>query len=666
MQVVLRRCPFADMPHCRSRLDVITLVMMIRKRNEISRTEWMSLTYTSMAPMRVRTHAGAALRVRRANGEVFHARDPGDQQSSADLILVRDLAAPERALALAATEHALSLHFQYPDQAAPLLAVRLCRHGAHKVAIRHAASDHHLCAHPFTTENEAPVTLDRPQVGGWELFDIVEMDPADIPPRLVGIVTKLLGLLAAPLDEAVLIGLLDHEPSEFMAAAGAALLSFAPPASRHAVGAAAIGSARPAERLAERLATVWPTDRVSRLLPELAAWSRTRPRRSIINVDDAGTPVQPSDERVPLTSLLAAARAAVTPRKVLAVLSSARNEGIYLLDWIAHHRAIGVEHFFLYSNDNDDASDRMLRSLAEAGIVTYLPQVASGSSAQDRAFRHALSELPDILDYRWTAIIDADEFIVIDPARFRSLPAFLDLQQSRGADAVALNWRMFTPAGQHLFQDQPVTERLLRREPNVNPHVKSIVRTARAVHSTPHAPFWPPHAPGATLDAAGFPHHGTNRPFWDSQFRHHHDPGPVWVNHYFMRSLPEYVWKAARNRGDAAACALHFPTGHGFLDHFLSWFDHSCAVEDRTILHARRDADDQRRHLLAIDGVADAHAESVRIFLAIVTRLFHDILAQADQLPDRNRAAFTSLIERSLADGVVAGACPRVQRSAGA
>ncbi len=53
-------------------------------------------------------------------------------------------------------------------------------------------------------------------------------------------------------------------------------------------------------------------------------------------------------------------------------LTSARNEGSYLLDWIAYHRSIGFDHIFIYTNDNTDGSDDLLDRLAYTGAVTWL------------------------------------------------------------------------------------------------------------------------------------------------------------------------------------------------------------------------------------------------------------------------------------------------------
>ena len=53
------------------------------------------------------------------------------------------------------------------------------------------------------------------------------------------------------------------------------------------------------------------------------------------------------------------------------VLSKQRNEGLYLLDWISWHLAVGANHFYITSNDCTDFSDEMLNTLSnETGLVS--------------------------------------------------------------------------------------------------------------------------------------------------------------------------------------------------------------------------------------------------------------------------------------------------------
>ena len=105
-------------------------------------------------------------------------------------------------------------------------------------------------------------------------------------------------------------------------------------------------------------------------------------------------------------------RAQYIARERCCIVATARNEGVYLLDWIAYHKALGFEQIFLYTNDNTDRSDELLERLSLSGEIVWIDsRSAQGTRPQWKAYNHALRILPDILDYDWALFIDLDEYL---------------------------------------------------------------------------------------------------------------------------------------------------------------------------------------------------------------------------------------------------------------
>ncbi|MDH5530269.1 MAG: glycosyltransferase family 2 protein, partial [Paracoccaceae bacterium] len=57
--------------------------------------------------------------------------------------------------------------------------------------------------------------------------------------------------------------------------------------------------------------------------------------------------------------------------RFLAILT-VRNEGAFLIDWLAHHRASGFTDFLVFSNDCQDGTDLMLDRLSAMGWLTHV------------------------------------------------------------------------------------------------------------------------------------------------------------------------------------------------------------------------------------------------------------------------------------------------------
>ena len=148
--------------------------------------------------------------------------------------------------------------------------------------------------------------------------------------------------------------------------------------------------------------------------------------------------------------------------KALAVLTL-RNEASFLLEWLAHHRAVGFTDFLVLSNDCDDGTDRMLDRLEALGLLTHLrndgPYDKGGIqfTGLKLASKHKLARNAD-----WILALDIDEFVNIHtgdhtlPALFAALPE---------ASAITLTWRLFGNADQVHYQDTPVTRQFHPRRP---------------------------------------------------------------------------------------------------------------------------------------------------------------------------------------------------------
>ena len=150
------------------------------------------------------------------------------------------------------------------------------------------------------------------------------------------------------------------------------------------------------------------------------------------------------------------------PLRAVAVLT-VRNEAAFLLEWLAHHRAVGFTDFLVFSNDCQDGTDAMLDRLEELGWLSHVrndgPHDKGGIqfTAMKRADKHPLVKKAD-----WIIALDIDEFINIHtgdhtiPALLASLP---------DATAITLTWRLFGSMNLARYNDTPVLETFTRAAP---------------------------------------------------------------------------------------------------------------------------------------------------------------------------------------------------------
>lgn len=294
--------------------------------------------------------------------------------------------------------------------------------------------------------------------------------------------------------------------------------------------------------------------------------------------------------------------------RFLAVLT-VRNEGAFLIDWLAHHRACGFTDFLVFSNDCDDGTDAMLDRLAALGWLTHLRNDgphAKGPQweALKRADTHPLRAAAD-----WVLVLDIDEYVNIHVGD-GTLPALLAALPE--ASAIPLTWRLFGNAGVRDFIDRPVTEQFTRAAPAVMgwPWRAALFKTLFRDDGSygrlgVHRPRQPDRARMAAqrwFDGSGRalpPQFHTGRIFSDYGRDNYR---LVQLNHYALGAMESYVLKADRGRANRAAAAFDLSY----------WVERNfCTEEDRTIQRHATASASLRAGLHADPALSALHAAAV-------------------------------------------------------
>lgn len=303
----------------------------------------------------------------------------------------------------------------------------------------------------------------------------------------------------------------------------------------------------------------------------------------------------------------------------LAILT-VKNEGAFLLEWLAHHIACGFTDFLVFSNDCTDGTDLMLDRLAQIGHLTHVrntgPYDAGPQWAALRAAdRHPLKSAAD-----WVMFLDVDEFVNIHVGdhTLDALRAALP-----EASAIPLTWRLFGNAGVVEFADAPVTESFTRAAPAILhwPWRAALFKTLfRNDGSYGKLGVHRPRAPDKARMAAQRWFDGSGRALPESFHtgRIFSDFGRdnyalAQLNHYALGSMESYLVKCDRGRANVEASG--FDMGYWVERNFS-------AVEDRSI--AALPSAELRAHLRADAVLGPLHAAAVAWRKARFAQLMQD------------------------------------------
>lgn len=185
------------------------------------------------------------------------------------------------------------------------------------------------------------------------------------------------------------------------------------------------------------------------------------------------------------------------------LFSCMKNEGPFILEWVAYNLLLGFEKILVYSNDSIDGTTELLDALQGQGVLTHIiqdlqPDQVPQYVAADRAYDH-----PVLKEMDWLIWLDADEFLFCP--KFHNSIKDLAKYTDTFADGLCINWLNFGDSGVQKWSPGLVTERFTFRGPECSSrHVmfKTLFKNSNKVRGFGlHRPFL---RAGFNADGRGF------------------------------------------------------------------------------------------------------------------------------------------------------------------
>lgn len=250
------------------------------------------------------------------------------------------------------------------------------------------------------------------------------------------------------------------------------------------------------------------------------------------------------------------------------VVSTMKNEGPYIIDWVAHYKTLGFDHILVCTNDCTDPTVEILLRLQEMGYVTQHNTIVRKAGIHRSALRQASRRYDIVMDAKWVFVCDVDEYLNVHLGD-GSVRALVE-GSGEDADVISVPWRIFGPAGVETFADKPLTEQFsmgefewdAEKRPATGKFVKSLYTNQHkfqrmGLHAPVSLPEFVPDTKRVLPGGRDYVVNGerTNNPplFEGAQ-----------VNHYALRSMDSFLIKRARGRANHS----HHVLGMEYWDKF--------------------------------------------------------------------------------------------------
>lgn len=205
----------------------------------------------------------------------------------------------------------------------------------------------------------------------------------------------------------------------------------------------------------------------------------------------------------------------------VALVCIAKNEDLYIKEWIDYHLKLGFDDIIIYQND-------WRWDYEQNNVVKH---ELDGQVKQREAYNHFIQK--NFRNYDWVAFFDVDEFLVLK--KHENIKKFIEDYSQY--PSISINWVLFGDNNiETTTDDFSVLKRFTKRQKGINPHIKCIVKMNRNIKMDVHNP---------------------NVNWIDSNFRigrgpynKYGDDRVVQLNHYFCKTENEFKSKCNRGRAD--------------------------------------------------------------------------------------------------------------------
>ena len=205
----------------------------------------------------------------------------------------------------------------------------------------------------------------------------------------------------------------------------------------------------------------------------------------------------------------------------VALVCIAKNEDIYIQEWVDYHKKLGFDDIIIYQNN-------WRCQLNDPNVIKI---EFDGVNMQTTAYSHFINH--NLENYQWAAFFDVDEFLVLK--KHKNIKEFIS--DYINYNSIGINWVLFGDNNLNYNpEEHSVLKRFTKRQKSINPHIKSIVKLQSNISMGVHSPNckWV----------------NTNKDTCVGPFNNNGDDSIAIINHYFVKTKDEFLLKCERGRAD--------------------------------------------------------------------------------------------------------------------
>ena len=222
-------------------------------------------------------------------------------------------------------------------------------------------------------------------------------------------------------------------------------------------------------------------------------------------------------------------------RKKIALVAIAKDEDFYLQEWIDYHLKLGFDDIHIFQNnwrfENVIENEKVHFHIYDGKSFTNYTESNEPlwvKNIQTKCYVDFAKKY--YTEYEWAAFFDVDEFLVLK--KTKDVKEFIKDYDNH--NCLVINWAMFGDNGIKEFDKENTStlRRFTKRQSSLHPQFKSICKLSPEMKHNNHwnAETW--------VDP--------NLNSGDSAFNYNASDDIAQLNHYYIRTYPEFLSKVER------------------------------------------------------------------------------------------------------------------------
>ena len=225
----------------------------------------------------------------------------------------------------------------------------------------------------------------------------------------------------------------------------------------------------------------------------------------------------------------------------------AKNENLYVREFVEYYKKIGYDNIFIYDNNdkNGENFEEVINDYIQSRFVKIINfRDKNENPSQLEAYRDCYSKNYKI--YNWISFYDMDEFLEINK-KYNSIKDLLNDNIFDHCQNIKINWLMDINDNILYFENKSLQQRIktFNYDDHSNKHIKSTVKGHLAIN------YWKnshnPHSSNLKVTSCSS---SGKRIASDSPYNEPPDFTNAKLKHYYYKSLEEFCIKAKRGKCD--------------------------------------------------------------------------------------------------------------------